>query len=290
MFKIISPTQRATNVLAQPERKITRHKEWRYLLAQPWQLVTDLAGLARVLRPDQTLHYYGLFLSHLPQVIRSRSLGPIDRLIGEGPFVARCEAGKAKLQGPQMAGAIREIWARRVYLGNNFLSIAPDSLVVDLGANAGDFTLFAATFAHKGQVIAVEAQGHLVELLKRNLKLNDATGRVKIAHGVVGANSGVITAMRDNADVPDQNYSVADLLALSGRSSIDFLKIDIEGSEFDLFASEPEFLAYTKQLAIEIHLDFGRLETIQKLCERYGFSCRVTKLGSSNMRILYARR
>jgi FkbM family methyltransferase len=262
----------------------------RWALQQVWQLCTDLTGLLRVLKPKQALHYYGLFIKNLVVVLRRRSLGPIDVLAGTGPFEVKCKAGWAKLTGYQMMGIVREIWVREIYLGHGFLEIKPESVVIDLGANVGGFTVFGATFAKKGRVLSVEAQGHMLEGLKQNLKQNNLTERVTILHGMVGANSGIITTMQANTDIASNTYSIADLRQMLGNVYIDFLKMDIEGSEFDLFAREPHALDHVGQLAAEIHLDYGKLETIQQLCEKQGFTCRTTKLGNADMHILYARR
>ncbi|MDB5079816.1 MAG: hypothetical protein JWP00_1740 [Chloroflexi bacterium] len=260
------------------------------LLRNAGQLVKDLAGLSLVLKPAQALRYHRLSLKNFAGVLRSRSLAVVDRAAGPGPYFLKNNGVSLQLEGNQVLGIIREIWVRKVYLANGFLEIKPGGLVVDLGANAGGFSLFAATYLTHGKIVAVEAQGNLVELLEKNVRANRLEERVVPLHGIVGSETGVITTMRRNSDVSSDCFSVGDILAASGYDRIDFLKIDIEGSEFSLFEGDPDFLNYTGQLAIEIHFDYGDLKDIRTKLENKGFECRLSKLNSPNMCLLYARK
>jgi hypothetical protein len=59
----------------------------------------------------------------------------------------------------------------------------------------------------------------------------------------------------------------------SGFESIDFLKIDIEGAEFNLFNSEEslKILEFVKILSIEIHPEFGSPNVIWDILKNAGF-------------------
>lgn len=260
------------------------------LAHQLWQLVSDIAGMFQIMPVGQALRYTRIFVSHLPQVVRSKSLGSIDQLMGAGPFTLKNNRHAITLSGSQVLGLIREIWIRKVYLADGFLNIKSGDLVVDLGSNIGVFTTFAATYLPEGKIIAVEAQGDLTEQLKQNLARNNLAADITVLHGIIGPNSGVITTMLSNADIAPSAYYLDDVLNTSGRTMIDFLKIDIEGSEFDLFEGQSAFLNYTRQLAIEVHFDYGELKAIQNKCEQAGFECKVAKLNSPNMCLLFGRR
>jgi hypothetical protein len=48
-----------------------------------------------------------------------------------------------------------------------------------------------------------------------------------------------------------------ELLERHRVESVDFLKIDIEGSEFDLFRGAPAWLHRVRRIAMEVHPEFG---------------------------------
>lgn len=52
---------------------------------------------------------------------------------------------------------------------------------------------------------------------------------------------------------------------------IDLLKMDIEGTEFEVFKN-PEFLKRTKVLGIEIHRECGDADMIYDVLRKYNFS------------------
>ncbi len=67
--------------------------------------------------------------------------------------------------------------------------------------------------------------------------------------------------------------AIRDILKENGLTWIDYLKMDIEGSESDIFlASELDWLSHVNELNIEIHGADG-MEAIQKLLMKNGFYC-----------------
>lgn len=101
----------------------------------------------------------------LGQTPRCGNLQLADIAMGEEPFKARRGKSKAILSGQRCLSGIREVWVRDSYLGKDFLSIAPDVLVVDLGVNMGNFTLLALGHGRGVKVIAVEpSRLHLKKL------------------------------------------------------------------------------------------------------------------------------
>ena len=71
------------------------------------------------------------------------------------PCALRCGA---VLSGPKSAHLdylFHEIWLKHVYTPTGY-SIGPDDVTIDIGANIGVFTLYAAIQARRGRVIAYE--------------------------------------------------------------------------------------------------------------------------------------
>jgi len=75
------------------------------------------------------------------------------------------------------------------YLGGNRIMLAPDMVVMDVGANIGDFTLQALARCPRGRVIAVEPVTEHVEALKRNIELNGFSN-IEVLQLVLGDGEG----------------------------------------------------------------------------------------------------
>jgi len=63
-----------------------------------------------------------------------------------------------------------------------------------------------------------------------------------------------------------------DLITKYDLETIDFLKVDIEGSEFDLFNSDIGWLSRVKKIAMEVHLEFGDITELASKLESRGFA------------------
>mgnify|MGYP003978902101 FL=1 len=61
------------------------------------------------------------------------------------------------------------------------------------------------------------------------------------------------------------------ILSRHNLKVIDFLKIDIEGSEFDLLNRDTAWLSTVKKIAMEVHPEFGKVENLKTKLESEGF-------------------
>lgn len=112
--------------------------------------------------------------------------------------------------------------------------------VLDLGAHLGGFALFAA--ARGCEVIAVEASPANAALLRQSATHN-RFARLAVVHAAVGAEAGevafsshgpwghVATPADARPSETVRALRIDDLLAERGWSHVDFVKIDVEGSE-----------------------------------------------------------
>lgn len=149
-----------------------------------------------------------------------------------------------------------------------------DGVFVDVGANAGIYTLTAAAcMAEGGRVIAVEPNPVMVERLRFNIALNGFGNIVSVdesavadAEGEVGfeidpTNLGGCRVVTENIPADMQRIPARPLsftLKAHGIKHIDILKIDIEGMEDmalnPFFRDAPESL-YPKAIIIEDSTD-----------------------------------
>lgn len=140
----------------------------------------------------------------------------------------------------------------------------PPSLIVDCGAHIGLISRFFATAFPEATVVAVEPNlenfkllekntGHLPNVRPVNAALVGAGGRVKIENPE--ADTWMFrTAPADDHEDGIPGLTVADLLERAGGDRIDILKLDVEGSEREVFSIGTEaWIDAVDVLLIETH-------------------------------------
>jgi FkbM family methyltransferase len=144
-------------------------------------------------------------------------------------------------------------------------------LVVDCGAHCGHFTLMTEKclrWRHgketETKYILVEPNPNLIAVLQKNVASAGLGDRVSVKHNLVGKKSGTGTLW-----VQPKNYLTASVNQLSGGKphqvgyldletatagqTIDLMKIDIEGGEFELVRSNPELFKRVRTIFMELH-------------------------------------
>ncbi len=150
----------------------------------------------------------------------------------------------------------------------------PDDLFVDVGANAGSYTLLACA-ARGARGVAIEPVPETFGRLVANLELNGLSGRVRAENVGVGAEAGELefTAGRDcmNHVVPPGGsfagatvkVAVRTLDEVLGGEAATLMKIDVEGYETLVLRGGRGALANPKLRAVVMELNGSG--------ERYGF-------------------
>jgi FkbM family methyltransferase len=128
-----------------------------------------------------------------------------------------------------------------------FLSkIKADSIVLDLGANVGTFSLKAAKITQpNGKVIAVEPIPFIFDNLKTNVRLNgfqnivlinaaaaDKDGEAKLNLGINYHTSSSIVRAESGNSILVKTVSIDNVLKLENIPKLDLIKMDIEGAEY----------------------------------------------------------
>lgn len=150
--------------------------------------------------------------------------------------------------------------------------LKPGMTFVDVGANEGYFSVMASKLVGpSGTVISVEPQGRLREVLDKNFELNCATN-VRIIHSAVSDLPGTGTLhlspdMNTGSTGLSQSTSyrneiqtipittLSNLLSDLGIGSVDLMKMDIEGLEYEAILGSPHLFrgGCIKALALEFH-------------------------------------
>ena len=198
-----------------------------------------------------------------------------------------------------------EIFCAHVYNPAE-LPIGENDIVVDIGANIGIFTLYAA-LRTQNRVYAFEPLPVNCENIEQNVKANhlenvcwfgtavsDKPGTVKLyTSESVSGNllfdhniQGKITKYIDVSCT-----TLPTIMDEQRLERIDFLKVDCEGSEGDIFRSlPPEYLRRIRKIAMEFHDNVSAMshEALKQCLESAGFVTKLSWNGRSPFGYLYA--
>lgn len=159
---------------------------------------------------------------------------------------------------------------------------AQGDTVVDIGAHMGRYTIVSSKrVGPSGKVIAIEAHPVNFKLLNRNIKLNRLTNVITINSAVYSKEMPLKLYLPDEEqgytmhhsvmagylstkykrDIVEQNYiqvqadTLDSLLQRAKVEKVDWIKIDVEGAEFEVLKGVGETLTENKDitLLIEIH-------------------------------------
>jgi len=159
--------------------------------------------------------------------------------------------------------------------------------VIDAGSNIGLTSVYLSKYFKDSKFITIEPDTSNFESVSYNLQANGIKNVAKIKGGLWSKNTNLklVHDFRDQKDWSirvEETQETGDLMAFSIQhliqenqfETIDILKIDIEGSEKEVFtgaAADVSFLSKTKCIAIEIHDEFDCRESINTILEHYNF-------------------
>jgi FkbM family methyltransferase len=172
--------------------------------------------------------------------------------------------------------AFRESWMQKDYTCHG-QGLAKGDTVIDVGANIGCFSLFAAyQVGAMGRVIAVEPNGETYRQLQRNIALNNLQNVLTMPLAVTGQ-SGVVQLHRHSNALYSSLYQSVDghanfdeieevpavtfqqLLGGQGVERCNFLKLDCEGAEHEIIGGmSAETAARIDRIGMELHEVEGR--------------------------------
>ena len=162
--------------------------------------------------------------------------------------------------------AYLEVWVDRAYERHPEFRVDPGWFVVDVGANAGFFSILQAS--RGATVVAIEPNPLVVSRLERAVGANDLADRITVVPCAAGrrAQEGRIRFDRNTVqgmvslggdDEGGSRVAVRpldDILREQPRR-IDLLKIDTEGAECEVVLGSREVLERTERVVLEFHSD-----------------------------------
>jgi FkbM family methyltransferase len=164
--------------------------------------------------------------------------------------------------------------------------------VLDVGGHVGAFAIWVATQAEHAQIVTLEPEARNFRDLQRNIERNRLTHRVESLNIAVGAADGsrvlnvpmhrqVSSFEASEGSVPVEVACVAFERCLRERGSVDLVKLDCEGAEWEIFeAVTGEHLRHVQHLLMECHgNETGDFEQMNQRLEERGFSSRTISRG-----------
>lgn len=173
----------------------------------------------------------------------------------------------------------REIFYEQEY-NRHGVDVDKGDIVVDCGANIGLFTQYSID-KNASKIVSIEMDSNTYNHLVKNISDLRAT----LINDTVGSNALNIETIVNNYNLP----------------KIDYLKVDIEGSEYDLLNTTPDYI-YDKinKIAIEFHCwsyydgiseNYDNMILIKNKLESLGFTCTLDEVHyGSNLFMLYCKK
>lgn len=186
--------------------------------------------------------------------------------------------------------ALNDAFAGKYHLPPTEIALSDCRIIWDLGANIGLTMAHFAFLSPKGRIIGVELDAANVRLARRNLApWADRCTLVQAAAWTTdgelvgyrldpGAEQGsrIAAVSTANPNATAHTVSLNRLLELSGGSTIDFVKMDIEGAEQQVLTRSTDWADAVRCIKVEIHQPYDLDLCIADL-SRLGFSTSVDR-------------
>jgi FkbM family methyltransferase len=175
---------------------------------------------------------------------------------------------------------------------HEIFKIMEKDTVVDIGAHVGYFTLYAANLAKKGKIISYEPSKKSFLILEKNIKINNFSN-IKLENVAISKTHGKALLHTDDHDeISNSLYNLnkkskvyevetntlEEIFLKNKLDSIDFLKIDCEGAEYEILMNASSLdLDKIKKMSIEIHeklVPYSKEAIIEKLV-KHGFNVKL---------------
>jgi FkbM family methyltransferase len=171
-----------------------------------------------------------------------------------------------------------------VFVRHHYPVDPSDKVIVDVGANIGIFTIYAARQSPGARIIAVEPFPETCSRLKKHLADNRIGERVSVLNYAIAAESGRgemdsaqgipsqyrrvhsedtgtlntkhrgLAALKNGPGVSVENRTLADVLELAAVDSADLMKMNIHGNEYAVLMNTPaEVLRRFNRIAVQYH-------------------------------------
>lgn len=171
------------------------------------------------------------------------------------------------------------IWLINEYSKPGF-SIKENDVIIDIGSHIGMFALYASQYCKKGKIFCFEPVKENYELLLENLAINKISNVLAI-NKAISEIDGNVTMYLNNDDsghnLIEKTENVIQVSSTSLKTffdnniikKYDLIKIDCEGSEYNIIESLPNsYFKNIEKIIIEYHFAKKKFVSFQKLLEK----------------------
>jgi FkbM family methyltransferase len=182
--------------------------------------------------------------------------------------------------------ALKEIFVEQCY----HQTLPSNALIIDCGSNIGISILYLKKIAPDARIIAFEPDEANYEILTKNIKSNQLsqvevhkaavwTENTELSFLVTGSMGSTIANSSDKNTVKVKALRLKDFL----QQKVDFLKIDIEGAEYQVIKDISEDLKNVNCMFLEYHGTYRQnqeLIEILDIIHKSGFSFYIKEAAS----------
>jgi FkbM family methyltransferase len=248
------------------------------------RIAADLTGAWKVTPASQALRWYGWLLRRAPAVLRTQKFYAADagmngvcefKLFGR-TLSFDADAINTSVVDPMRGTAysfLRELFVRRIYF-RGFNELKFDSCL-DFGCNVGMVaSLLRQLGGPDARVLAVDP------LTYPNNTFRQALTKIKglkierhvLCDSATKADPKRVHELCDPYGFdPATVATIPEILQANQIDHVDFMKMDIEGAEFGIFAEPTPWLTRVDNIAMEVHSECGDPGVIVQHLQQHGF-------------------
>jgi FkbM family methyltransferase len=182
---------------------------------------------------------------------------------------------------------IDEIWAYRKYDYFGY-RVRPGDIVLDIGANIGTFSVYAAAVCGASRVLSLEPFPDNYRMLCKNVEqnglrnvtcVNEAAagnrGRRTMGLHLVDCGSHSLVTGSFEHTIEVECCTLGDIFERFSLAKIDYLKMDCEGAEYEILENAGSRLQQIRRISMETHTTVDRkAEDLENLLRGRGFEVR----------------
>ena len=171
----------------------------------------------------------------------------------------------------------KDLFVNHIY---DFKTRQPDPLIVDCGSNIGMSILLFKHLYPKARIVGIEPDPNVFPCLKENIERNKLED-VELVQAALAGKEGMLTFLSDGQDgghltdeapayIPE-GWTKWQVPCVQLRDyltePVEFLKMNIEGAEWDVLADTEDHLRWVRQMVIEYHHLPGLPPTLHKILD-----------------------
>jgi len=197
---------------------------------------------------------------------------------------------------------LNEIFHLKIY-NNDFVCVAENDIVFDIGFNYGFFTLDALTYKPK-KVIGFEPNPKLVKVFNQldidsvelhQVAVSDKAGSTIFYENNFSGKSSIHSDINSDTSLNSYQVNICSFNDMAEQYDvIDYLKVDCEGAEYEIFESIPnEFLTNRiRKIALEFHHNINDIKVVNLISKikQCGFETKIDYKNGDSTGMLYARK